>query len=93
MRSEAATFVPAEVFASLQRLDADLSLIRSMESYMSDLFLQDVAPLWYERRVPLEGSDRRRVEHFAYLVDEVASQVVRTRDHTFEDFRRALRAA
>ncbi|HEY8453904.1 MAG: hypothetical protein FWJ70_07930 [Micromonosporaceae bacterium] len=69
LRSQAATSVPVEVFSALGELEQEVETLKRLEPYVNDAFTRDVEPLWYERRVPLTGSDRRRVEMFLLLFD------------------------
>lgn len=68
VRSEAAISVRPEVFAALHQLDDQLTSLTRFETYLNDMFGRDIAPLWYERRVPLAGADRHRVAWYAHLL-------------------------
>lgn len=92
LRSEAASSVSVEVFQALRDLEEEITTIKQVESYLRALFTSDVAPLWYERRVPLTGVDRRRVEWFLRFLTTFLA--VRDRaQSSFERFRDAVRAA
>ena len=88
LRSEAATSVPVEVFTALGELEQEVETLKRLEPYVNDAFTRDVEPLWYERRVPLAGPDRRRVETFLLLLDHYH----RTVDAVYEAVER-LKAA
>jgi hypothetical protein len=92
LRSEAATSVPADLFTVVYELDNEITNYKLVEAYVKDMFIREVAPLWYDRRVPLSGADRLRVEWFVLILDGLLEMVDRTRG-TFERFREAVRSA
>jgi hypothetical protein len=86
LRSEAATAVSGELFRALNTLDTEVHSVKLAEAYLNDYFKTEIAPLWYERRVPLPDADRRRVERFRGLVQVMAEAADRTRG-AFDDLR------
>lgn len=68
LRGEAATAVPAEVFIALRDLEDKIAYGKLVDAHLNETFARDVVPLWYERRAPLSGTDRRRVEWFSSLL-------------------------
>lgn len=91
LRSEAATAVPAHVFTALHEFEGDLTNMKQVENYVRDLFVRDVAPLWYERRVPLTGADRQRVRLLIGMIDSMSALSEQVQSRSFEQLRRAVR--
>ncbi len=93
LRSEAATAVSAELFTALHEFEGYMTNLKQIEVYERDLFTKEIAPLWFARRVPLEGADRRRVELFTKLLEKTAAMQDLMRAEPFERLRRAVRSA
>jgi hypothetical protein len=93
LRSEAATAVPAELFTALHEFEGYMVNLKQIEIYLRDLFREEISALWFERRVPLEGADRRRVELLIRMLAKVAEMQDLMRTEPFERLRRAVRSA